>query len=160
MREGHAERTAVRLGIPALLAASCAGAVAVSWHTTESEIPSFAFGSHVVLAVQVALLLFYGALLLLVPVARALFDGDLPIELSLRGARWTEELRDFGGDFVTRQASAESEALLADADLKEEIRLLRQELTGGDLGLEELMVEALERIDALEEEGRGRASRR
>lgn len=78
-----AERDVVRFGIPALLVASCAGAVAVSLHASKSEVPSFAFGSHIVLAVQIALLFFYGALLLLVPLVRALFDGELPVELSL-----------------------------------------------------------------------------
>lgn len=92
----------IRLGIPVLLVASCAGAAAVSWHADASAIPSFAFRSHVVLAVQLALLFFYAALLLLVPVARALFDGDLPIELSLRGARWTEEALVVGDDLLAR----------------------------------------------------------
>jgi hypothetical protein len=59
------EHLIVRLGTPALLVGSCAGAAAVSWHLHVSEIPSFAFRSHVVLAVQVALLFFYAALLLL-----------------------------------------------------------------------------------------------
>lgn len=83
----RAERAIVRLGIPALLIASCAGAAAVSWHATASEIPSFAFRSHIVLALQVAVLLFYGALLLLVPLVRAIFDGDLPTERAANGGR-------------------------------------------------------------------------
>jgi hypothetical protein len=42
------EHQIVRLGVPALLIASCGGAAAVSWHASVSDIPSFAFGSHVV----------------------------------------------------------------------------------------------------------------
>jgi hypothetical protein len=153
------ERAAVRWGVPALLVGSCAGAAIVSLNASKPDIPSFAFGSHVVLAVQVALILFYGALLLLVPLVRAL-DGDLPIELSLKGARWTEDFRGIEDEFLIRQASAEARALQADADRMEEVRLLRQELEQGDPGLEELVVRALERIDALEEEGGSRSSRR
>lgn len=147
-----AERLLVRLGTPVLLLVSCAGAVAVSLHTAKSEIPSFAFGSPVVLAVQVTLVLFYGALLLLVPVLRALFNGELPVELSVRGARWTEEVRDVGGDLLARQANAEARALQADADRKEEIRVLRQELKEADLTLEEVVTGVLDRIDS-EDEG-------
>ncbi|HVX32709.1 MAG TPA: hypothetical protein VHA80_06150 [Solirubrobacterales bacterium] len=146
-----AKRLIVRLGIPPLLVAACAGAAAVSWHAARSEIPGFAFHSHVVLAVQIALLLFYGSLLLLVPLVRALFDGDLPIELSLRGARWTEELPGFGRDFVTRQEIAEADALRADADRKEEIRLLRKELREVDQIQKDVVDSALRRIKALEE---------
>lgn len=147
----HGERLIVRLGIPALLAASCTGAATVSWHATKSEIPSFAFHSHVVLAVQVALLFFYAGLLLLVPLVRALVDGDLPIELSLRGARWTEELPDLWGDFVARQARAEAESMRTDAERREEIRLLRQELKEDVLAVEELTDQAMKRVAAIEE---------
>jgi hypothetical protein len=43
------ERAAVRWGVLALLAASCAGAAVVSLNASMSDIPSVAFGSHLVL---------------------------------------------------------------------------------------------------------------
>jgi hypothetical protein len=115
----HAERRIARLGIPILLVASCDGGAAVSWHATKSEIRGFAPDSHFVLAVQVALLFFYGALLLLVPLVRAFFDGDLPIELSLRGARWREEVFGIGDEFLISQATAHRSGLGADSRLGE-----------------------------------------
>jgi hypothetical protein len=132
-RTREVERAAVRLVVPTLLLASTVGAFAVSLHTAKSEIPSVAFGSHVVLAIQVALLFFYGALLLLVPVTRALFDGDLPVELSLRGARWKEDIVDLGDEIADRQAKAEQRALAADLEIKqevEELRVLLNEIKG------------------------------
>jgi hypothetical protein len=160
MEAGRAERVAVRLGIPALLVASSAGAVAVSWHATKSEIPGFAFGSHVVLAVQIALLFFYGALLLLVPLVRALVDGDLPIELSLRGARWKEGLVGFGDEFLARQKNTEEKSFQADADINREIRRLREELKEAEMTQEEIIDGALRRIRILEKEGGSPGSRR
>jgi hypothetical protein len=43
------EGAAVRWGVPALIVASCAGAAVVSLNASKPDIPSFAFGSHVVL---------------------------------------------------------------------------------------------------------------
>ncbi len=120
------ERAAVRFGTPVLLLASTAGALGVSLHTAKSAIPSFAFGSHVVLAVQVTLLFFYAALLLLVPLMRAVFDGDLPIELGLKGARWSENLDELSKDISDRQAEAEKEALNDTVELHQEIEALRK----------------------------------
>jgi hypothetical protein len=154
-----AERAIVRLGIPALLVASCTGAAAVSWHATASAIPSFAFGSHVVLAVQTALLFFYAGLLLLVPLLRALFGGALPVELSLRGARWADEFPELGDDLVARQAKAEETALRGDDDRREEIQLLREELRERDLVLEALADQAAKRMTAIEEKVRSRGCR-
>jgi hypothetical protein len=119
------ERAAVRFGVPALSLASAVGALAVSLHTAPTEIPSFAFGSHVVLAVQVALLFFYAAMLLLVPVVRALVDGDLPIELSLKGARWKEGVDDLSENVFDRQTKAEEKALKEGLRVHQEIEELR-----------------------------------
>ena len=52
-------------------------------------LPAVALGSRWVLYALRALALFYGFLLLFVPLVRAL-RGVLPIELSMRGARWQE----------------------------------------------------------------------
>jgi hypothetical protein len=126
-RMRDAERATVRLGIPALLLASAVGALAVSLHTAKSAIPSFAFGSHVILAIQVALLFFYGALLLLVPLTRALFDGDLPVELSFKGARWKEGIVDLGKEVSDRQTEAEKKALNDNLKIQQDIEVLRKE---------------------------------
>lgn len=129
------ERTAVRLGIPVLLLASTTGAFAVSLHTAKPEIPSFAFGSHVVLAVQIALLFFYSALLLLVPLIRALTEGTLPIELSLKGARWTEGIDGLSDEVLERQEEAEKKALNDNFEMHQEIETLRKtmkEIAGYD----------------------------
>jgi hypothetical protein len=88
-------RPTIRWGVPLLLLASSAGGATASTRVT--DVPSLALGSHVVLALQTALVLFYGSLLLLVPVIRAL-EGDLPVELTLRGARWSEEAQGFGDE--------------------------------------------------------------
>jgi len=119
------ERATVRLGIPALFLTSTAGAVAVSLHAAASEIPDFAFGSHVVLAVQLALLFFYAALLLLVPLLRALFAGELPIELSLKGARWSESVEVLGDDFSRRLGEVDERLLFAELQAEKEIGELR-----------------------------------
>jgi hypothetical protein len=106
--QARREQAIIRFGTPLLLACSAVGAVLVSLHTAKAEIPSFAFGSHVVLAVQLTLLFFYGALLLLVPLVRAAADGELPIELSMRGARFAErELTDANEETFERLDAAE-----------------------------------------------------
>jgi hypothetical protein len=136
-----AERGIVRFGIPALMACSAVGATLVSLHATKPEIPSFAFGSHVVLAVQLTLLFFYGALLLLVPLVRAVSGGELPIELSMRGARFAEaKLTDASGETVERLEEAEasldalSEQVARGNQVEDELRELRQEVDALEVG--------------------------
>lgn len=97
----------------------------MSLNTAKSAIPSFAFGSHVVLAVQLALLFFYASLLLLVPPARAFFDGALPVELSLKGARWTEDIDVISREVLERQAEAEKKARDDYFEMQQEIETLR-----------------------------------
>lgn len=151
-----AERTVVRVGTPVLLLASAIGALAVSLHIDDAAIPSFAFGSRVVLAVQVALILFYGALLLMVPLTRALFHGDLPIELSLKGARWTEGIGGLGDQISDRQTKAEDKALKAELEIKQDLEVLREELEGIIRTQDEYTDEALSRIAKLEKRSLGR----
>ena len=54
-------------------------------------LPAVALGSRWILYALRGLALFYGFLLIFVPLVRAI-RGGLPIELSLRGARWQEEV--------------------------------------------------------------------
>lgn len=128
------ERAAVRVGIPALLALACYAAIRVSYDLSKSEIPGFAFGSHVVLAVQLALLFFYGLLLVVVPVARAISDGELPIELTTKGARYPEK------ELASSRAATE--------DVEEELDLVRSALVEQ---VEETSAKASQGIQALNE---------
>jgi hypothetical protein len=79
-------RQAIRTTIP--LAAVAAVAVGIALPEPH-KLPSLALGSRELLWLERALVLFYGFLLLFVPVLRAL-EGVLPIELSARGARYAE----------------------------------------------------------------------
>lgn len=52
--------------------------------------PAVAFGDHLVFAGELLVLGFYGVLLVLVPLVRAIGSGELPIELTGKGARFSE----------------------------------------------------------------------
>jgi hypothetical protein len=81
-----AERWLIRIAVPAALLGAAVAAVLLP-HA--EPLPAVALGSRWILYVLRALVLFYGFLLLFVPLVRAL-RGLLPIELSIRGARWEE----------------------------------------------------------------------
>jgi hypothetical protein len=81
-----AERWAIRIVVPAALLGAGLAAVLLP-HA--APLPAVALGSRWILDVFRALALFYGFLLLFVPLVRAL-RGLLPVELSMRGARWEE----------------------------------------------------------------------
>jgi hypothetical protein len=81
-----AERRAIRIVVPAALL--CAAFAAILLPHAQ-PLPAVALGSRWILYALRALVLFYGFLLLFVPLVRAL-RGLLPIELSMRGARWEE----------------------------------------------------------------------
>jgi hypothetical protein len=75
-----------RIGVALLLAAALSLGLGLP---TPGALPSVALGSREVLWTERTLILFYGFLLLFVPLIRGL-HGQLPIELSTRGARWQE----------------------------------------------------------------------
>jgi hypothetical protein len=100
-------------------------------------LPKPALGTRWLLYALRALLIFYGLLLLLIPLIRAL-RGELPVELSMRGARYEE-------------AGATSTAL---EELTERVRQLEVQLR--EIG--ELTAESIERLAALEDSG-GEAER-
>ena len=79
-------RNAIRIVIP--VAALTAIAIGIALPTGH-PLPSVALGSKELLWLERALVLFYGFLLLFVPILRAL-EGVLPIELSARGARYAD----------------------------------------------------------------------
>lgn len=84
-RRGYARtvRNAIRTAIPGIAVAAIALGIALP---APDDLPSLALGSREVLWLERTLVLFYGFLLLFVPILRAL-QGELPIELSARGAR-------------------------------------------------------------------------
>jgi hypothetical protein len=75
-----------RFGIPVSGAAANVIGIALP---TSPDLPALALGSRELLWLERILVLFYGFLLLFVPIVRAL-QGELPIELSTRGARYAE----------------------------------------------------------------------
>jgi hypothetical protein len=123
------ERGVVRVGIPVLLGLSCYAAIRVSHSTPKSEIPSFAFSSHVVLAVQLALLFFYALLLVSVPLVRAFLGGELPIELSLRGARFADkELGEAGEKMRRRLKKLEDGAIKTPAQIASAVIPIQEQI--------------------------------
>lgn len=76
----------VRWTVPLLLLGALVAGIGLP---TPETLPAVALGTRWVLYAERATLLFYGSLLLLVPLVRAM-RGQLPIELSLRGARYEE----------------------------------------------------------------------
>lgn len=138
-KDGRIERAGVRLGIPVLLVCAAVSAVLVSLHASKSEVPDFAFGSHVVLAVQLALLFSYGALLLLVPLVRALAGGELPIELSMRGARFAEKLGESNKTTVDRLVKFEKDTAAQIEGAKEYFDAKGQALQGRAEGVDRVL---------------------
>jgi hypothetical protein len=82
------ERAAVRIVVPFAFVASGLVATLVAYRADRP--PAVAFGNHLVFASELLLLGFYGMLLVLVPLVRAIGGGELPIELTARGARFAE----------------------------------------------------------------------
>lgn len=76
----------IRIGIPAAALVAIVLGVALP---TPDHLPSLALGSRELLWTERTLVFFYGFLLFFVPVVKAL-QGELPIELSTRGARYAE----------------------------------------------------------------------
>ena len=77
---------AIRIGIPAAALAALVLGLALP---TPDDLPSLALGSRELLWAERTLAFFYGFLLFLVPILKAI-GGELPIELSTRGARYAE----------------------------------------------------------------------
>src|SRR6266511_2056133 len=86
MEYARLESVGVRVIVPLALLASLVIAALLS---VPQKLPSAAMGSRWVLYGLWSLAIFYGFLLLFLPLVRAL-RGQLPIELSLRGPRYEE----------------------------------------------------------------------
>ena len=77
---------AIRVAIPVAAIAAAVAGIALPM---PSSLPQVALGSEELLWLERTLVFFYGFLLLFVPLVRAL-QGELPIEMSARGARYAE----------------------------------------------------------------------
>jgi hypothetical protein len=99
----------------------CAALLASAAAPVPEDLPAVAFEQTGLYRLQVALFVFYGALLLITPASSGLIHGRLPIEISTRGARFAVEadqstesneaaIRKMEGDFtVLAQALANTE---------------------------------------------------
>jgi hypothetical protein len=125
---GRLEKLTVRVIVPLALAASLAVAARLS---VPHKLPGAALGSRWVLYGLWTLTIFYGFLLLFLPLVRSL-RGQLPIELSLRGPRYEEA------------AATTSDALRG---LQKDLQTQKTLLTA----LTDSLQEAVRRIAALED---------
>jgi hypothetical protein len=72
----------------AVLFLAAAGVAALT--PAPDELPAVALGQVAVYRVEVLLALMYGGLLLLTPLLRGVIHGQLPVEISHKGAKWPE----------------------------------------------------------------------
>jgi hypothetical protein len=89
----HLERALVRalIGTALVLAVwACVLAPIPQSAQGDPDLPALAFGQTGLYRLEVALLVFYGGLLLITPTVSGLARGQLPIEISARGAKFAE----------------------------------------------------------------------
>lgn len=95
MARPHLERALVRILVGAALALAI---WACTWVPVPQDpqggpdLPALAFGQAGLYRLEVALLVFYGGLLLITPAFAGLARGRLPIEISTRGAKFVNEV--------------------------------------------------------------------
>jgi hypothetical protein len=83
----HIERTFIRI----LIGTALCVAILTAALAPTSAMPAVAFGQLGLYRLEVALLAFYGCLLLITPAFSGLIHGRLPAEISTRGAKFAEE---------------------------------------------------------------------
>jgi septal ring factor EnvC (AmiA/AmiB activator) len=131
------ERLWVRLCIPLLLIVSFVAAIWVTRDT--ADVPAVAFDNHVLFAAQLVLLIFYSVLLLLVPLVRALASGELPVELTLKGPRYTEKiLSDASSDIQERVKKVEDLATSLDENRLEAGTAAKNAIQENATGIDQL----------------------
>lgn len=81
-------RHLIRLFVSAALWAALAACIAAP---IPEDLPAVAFRQVSLYRLEIALIVFYGILLLITPAFSGLFRGRLPIEISTRGAKFAEE---------------------------------------------------------------------
>jgi hypothetical protein len=124
----NVERNAIQLGVPALAAVSISVALLLD---VPAELPAAALGSKWTLYGIRVLAIFYGALLIFVPVIRSL-RGQLPVELSWRGAKYEDAamaLRDLKA-LVDKQAVAVDTLTLSVLESTQKIADLEDRIAG------------------------------
>jgi len=82
------ERAAVRIVVPFAFVSAALVGTFVAYRTDRP--PGVALENHLIFGGELLLFGFYGILLVLVPLVRAIAGGELPIELTARGARFAE----------------------------------------------------------------------
>lgn len=88
------KRGSIRILVAIALCAALAAFVSVPIRRDAREhpvLPAIALDQVALYRLEVALAVFYGGLLLITPAFSALVDGRLPIEISAKGARFTEQ---------------------------------------------------------------------
>lgn len=117
------ERTLVRL----LVSVAICAALFIAALVPAPVLPAIAFGQLSLYRLEVALLVFYGVLLLITPAYLGLIRGRLPIEISTRGAKFAE-----GADRWTALDEA------AIRNLEEIVDELAETLTEAEIEIERL----------------------
>jgi hypothetical protein len=84
----HHTRNLIRFLTCLALAAALSVAAAAP---IPEDLPAVALGQVAVYRLEIALLAFYGALLLITPAVSGLFRGQLPVEITTRGAKFADE---------------------------------------------------------------------
>ncbi|HEX5984423.1 MAG TPA: hypothetical protein VFY69_09480 [Solirubrobacterales bacterium] len=124
-----AERNLVRIFVAVAL---CGALVACASVPVPEDLPAIAFRQTGLYRLEVALLVFYGGLLLVTPVISGLIRGRLPTEISTRGAKFAEEVQ---SDELTEAALRRLRRTvdrLADRVTAVEGEIDRQQAKGGD----------------------------
>jgi hypothetical protein len=88
MASPQIERVLVRV---LMAAALCVALLVSALAPVPPELPAMAFGQPGLYRLEIALLVFYGSLLLVTPAFAGLIRGRLPVEISTRGAKFAEE---------------------------------------------------------------------
>jgi hypothetical protein len=118
-------RNLIRLFVGAAL---CAALIAGAAMPVPEDLPAVALRQTSIYRLQIALLVFYGGLLLITPAFSGLIRGRLPIEISIRGAKFAEEdkrsaeLTDAKVDELERSTDALTERLITAQDEIEQLR--------------------------------------
>jgi hypothetical protein len=94
---------AIRIGIPAAALTSLLLGILLP---TAGDLPAVALDSRELLWAERTLVFFYGFLLFFVPILRAV-RGELPVELSTRGARYAEASQEAIEELKRRLTEAE-----------------------------------------------------
>jgi hypothetical protein len=103
---GRAERNAIRILVAFVIAAAILTCLLVS---RPDDLPGPTFNLVGLYRIEIALVVFYGGLLLLTPVFSGVVRGRLPIEISARGAKFAEEIRQERAEISDKAIASQQE---------------------------------------------------